>query len=368
MYNPFNITHHPTQPTSENIPMDIPISIGPAPHQPIQNSTILSILKNNNNNTNPLSQNNPSITTHTQEDPLQKSLAPFIPSVTPSYIYRYPQISDAIQTTHEVINEWKPDTAQGKYELEARFGKWCGQYFQSGVSKQFTEKILHMFETFSDWEKIVDWEETHDYYYTSPNQVLNQPLVRTTVMFQNNPQNGKKGIVTEHLRKYPKRKIDLVYTPFNSSQKGNTFPPYLHDSQYDLRVCLNYEEKVPEQELPSIINPSSVRIKSRKSYYYKSEECPSSDPIWKFDITRSWTGHSKSEAEIKQKNGETNYEIELECLNPQAAMISTKHDSFYVTTSLLLKMKDFIVHTDGPDDFQWQPLNKVYTNNEVGCF
>lgn len=345
MYNPFTTT----QPT-EDIPMDIPISVGPPPHQPIQNSTILSILKNNNNNNT-------------------KELPAFIPSATPSYVYKYPQISDAIQTTHDVINEWKPDTLQGKYELEARFGKRLGQHFQTGVSKQFTEKILCMFESFPNWAKISDWEETHDYYYISPNQLANLPLVRTTVIFQNNPQNGKKNIVTEHIRKYSKHKIDLVYTSFHAPQKGGIFPtPYSNDSQYDLRVCLNYEEKVPDQELPSIINPNSVRIKSRKSYYYKSEEYPSSEPIWKFDITRSWTGHSKSEAEMKQKNGETNYEIELECLNPRAAMVSPKHDSFYVMTSLLLKMKDFILYTDGSEDFRWQPLNKTFQSTEVGCF
>ena len=152
-------------------------------------------------------------------------------------------------------------------------------------------------------------------------------------------------------------KLDYQYKTQNPT--SNKF-------QYDLRVNLNFEERVPDQELPSIVNPSSMRIKSRKSFYYKSDNFPSSMPMWKFDITRSWTAANRSDAEMKQKNGETIYEIELECLNPQALMVSQKHDSWYVACSLLMKMRDFMTYANNTQDkeksalfdFKWEPIQK----------
>jgi hypothetical protein len=287
------------------------------------------------------------------------TLTPFIPFPVPKYIHKYPQIYDATQYIRELISEWKGDTAQGAYELEARFGKWQGQHFQSGVSKPFTEKILNMFDTFAQWSRVTDWEETHDYYYAN-HADQNVPMVRTTASFRTDSKTGRKRIVTEHIRKYPRHKIDFQYV--------TTSPLVYPDFRYDLRICLNYEERVSEQELPSIVNPSSVRIKSRKSFYYKSEEFPSAEPLWKFDVTRSWNGASRTEAELKQKNGDIIYELELECLNPRGLMVSPQHDSFYVACSMLLKMKDFLTHA-GSTEFKWEPIQRPpVSTHDVQCF
>ena len=281
-------------------------------------------------------------------------LSAFIPHPTPRYLYKYPQVSDAIQTMHTLISEWKPPTAQGSYELECRFGTWQGQYFHNGVSRAFVEKILSMFETFPQWSKVTDWEETHDYYYSNGSDPT-LPMVRTTASFKTDSKTGRKHIVTEHIRKYTRSKMDFQY-------HGSPT-----EFRYDIRVGLNYEEKVSDQELPSIVNPSSVRIKSRKSFYYKSEDFPSSEPLWRFDITRSWNGLSRSEAEIKQRNGETTFEVELECLNPRALMVSPKHDSFYVACSMMLKMKDFLTYPN-QTDFKWEPIQRPQPAHDVECF
>jgi hypothetical protein len=89
------------------------------------------------------------------------------------------------------------------------------------------------------------------------------------------------------------------------------------------------------------------------------------EPVWKFDVTRSWLGNTKSEAERKQKeNDSTNYEFELECLNPRVLMCSDKHDSFYVMCSMLLKMSDFVGH----NSFRWDPVQKITSISDVECF
>lgn len=290
------------------------------------------------------------ITPPTSHDPLTA----FIPNPVPRYLHKYHHIYDAVQSVQSIVSEWKPANERGSFELECRFGVWQGQYFENGVTKLFIEKILSMFDTFTEWKKITDWEETHDYYYANGKDT-SAPMVRTTASFKVDPKTGRKSIQTQHMRKYQRAKIDFKY-----------MGP-LSDFHYDLRVGLNYEENVSEQELPSIVNPSSVRIKSRKSFYYTSEDFPSIDPIWRFDITRSWTGYSRTDAELKQRKGETTYEFELECLNPRALMVTPKHDSFYVACSMLLKMKDFMDTTEKLD-FKWEPIQRIPQTFDVACF
>ena len=296
----------------------------------------------------------------------QNSSFPYVSDTIPLYIYKYPHVTLAVQTFHHIVNEWQPDTLEGKYELEARFGLWTGQYFKNGVSKKFIEKVLYLFEQCPHWFKITDWEDTHDYYFDetimncsqyksssewprSGNHYSNA-IIRITTHFVSDPLSGKKSITTEYIKKISKRKLNLKFVD------GTNGKDRLSNDLYDLRVCLNYEETLSKEDIPDCMNPTSVRLKTRKSFYYKSDNIPSYDPVWKFDITRSWLGESKSEAEHKQKaNESTNYELELECLNPTALMCLDKHDSFYVMCSMLLKMSDLL---NSQVSFRWDPIQQ----------
>lgn len=283
---------------------------------------------------------------------------PFVQASIPQYIYKYPHITLAVQTNHDIINEWKPDSSDGKYELEARLGLWSGHSFKSGVSKNFVEKILLMFKNSPYWFKISEWEDTHDYYYEGGNfeeglggpvHNNNDNVIRIRSTFTKDQLTGNKTIKTEYIKKISIRKINLKFVD------GTSGRDQWANDLYDVRVSLNYEKTLTQEEIPECINPSSVRIKNRKSFYYKSDNLPSYDPIWKFDVTRSWTGYSKTDAEHKQrKNESTVYEIELECLNPITLMkCSEKHNSFYVMCSMLLKMADLL---NSPTSFRWDPI------------
>jgi hypothetical protein len=295
---------------------------------------------------------------------------PFIANIMPNYIHKYPQISDAIQQVQSIIDQWKSETQNGSFELEARFGRWKGQYFESGVTKAFIEKVLEMFQTYPQWSTVTDWEETHDYFYNS--DTTSKGLIRTTASFRvdEKSESGRKSIVTHHIRKHALSKFDFQY------KTSQLLTPKF---QFDIRVNLNFEERVLDHELPSIVNPSSMRIKSRKSFYYKSDNFPATTPLWKFDITRSWTAATRSDAEMKQKNGETTFEFELECLNPRALMLSPKHDSWYVACSLLMKMRDFMIFANNShskstnanespsfNDFKWEPVRGFSSNVAPG--
>lgn len=326
-------------------------------------------------------------------------LEPFIEPASPPYLTRYPEIFDAVHGVKDLVAEWKAENRHGSFELEARLGVLkSGQQdgFTPGVSHSFMERTLAMLNTFQGhWKKETPWEETHDYYYlTSPDK----SMVRTTSTFYSDPTTGKKEIRTTHIRKIGHKKLDYRFMssilptllpPDRVSRRKSVrhlserttrnSPSVLRTEQslsvceiaprYDLRVVLNYEEKIHRKDLPNIINPSFVRIKSRKTFFYTSENFPSSSPIWRIDLTQSWSGKSKSEAEIAQKTQEPVYEIELECLNPKALMISPKHDHFYVACSLLLKMRDFVSHFE--NNFKWVPVKKKLSAAQeqvVHCF
>lgn len=282
----------------------------------------------------------------------------FVSDTCPQYLKKYYQIVDAVCQSHRIINEWKPSTPQMTYEIEARFGTWMGNYFKSHVTKGFTEQVLALFETYTLWQRVTPWEESHDYFYDTAGK-----QIRTSVYFRIDPITQKREMTTEHIKKYSKHCIDFKYV---SCDGGLSSP-----NQYDLRVSLNCEETVPKSELPSVINPSSVRIKSRKSFYHKSGTFPSSEPLWRFDVTRVWHGNTRTEAEQNQRNGTTVYEIELELLNPQLLRISPSHDSYYAMCSLLLKMYDFIACVNGVDKFKWEPVispSQIQSMEDANCF
>jgi len=320
-------------------------------------STLLSTLrefeKNESKHSNPMC----SMDSTFSSLPLQ----PFISPALPSYLNKYPEIVEAVQGVKELVDEWKEETGVGGYELEARLGKFTLTGFKPGVSCQFMENVIIMLKSYKKWSSETDWEETHDYYYKTDE--TNLPMVRTTSSFIIDKVTGRRRIGADHIRKHVKRVLDYKY---------HSSTPASFQHNYDLRVNLSFEEVISRENLPTIVNPSFMRIKCRKSFYYTSEQFPSSVPIWKLDLTRSWSGASKSEAELRQKTEEPVYEIEIECINPLALMISPKHDTIYVACSLLLKMKDFVTEfSKVVESFKWIPVQKKMTATQeqiVTCF
>lgn len=292
-----------------------------------------------------------------------KVLQPYISPSVPKYLSNYPEISEAVQTVKDIVMEWRAPTSTNMFELEARLGKLGSDRFQPGVSVHFMEKVVNMMNTYQQWSEVTPWTETHDYYYANGADA-SLPPVRTTAQFEIDSDTQKRRVKTSHMRKFNIRKYDYLF--MSQSVKLPT-----DHYQYDLRISLNREESVPASELPRIVNPTFMRIKSRKTYFYTSEDSPASKPIWRFDLTKSWSAPTKTQAEIKQRTEDPVFEIELECINPMALMTSPKHDAFYVACSMLLKMKDFITFLSNGETFKWSPAAD-YTNaslqSTVTCF
>lgn len=300
---------------------------------------------------------------HKDQKETTSSLQPFIVSEVPKYLSNYPEISDAVMSVKDLVNEWKPPTPTCQYELEARLGRLGPHNFETGVMPAFMERVVSLMNTYQQWSDVTPWVETHDYFYHAGSDP-SKPMVRTTAQFEIEPGTAKKRMKISNVRKYTLMKYDYQFV-----SQTMTLPTDMH--QYDLRVTLNREETLNKDDLPRIVNPTYMRIKSRKTYFYTSPDMPSNKPIWRFDLTKSWAATTKTQAEMKQKNEEPTFELELECLDPSALMTSPTRDSFYVACSLLLKVKDFITYvTQGNDMFKWIPAIPKQSSEpaNVRCF
>jgi hypothetical protein len=277
----------------------------------------------------------------------------------PDYLLKYPQIQTAVSRIHGLLKNL-PSSADkklyndGRFELEARFGTVSQDgrnSFQPGVTKEFMHQCLQFLDTYPDWKLVKDWEETHDYYYElppHPEDLRGQGiLVRTSVAFRKQGDSMAE-IVTEHTCKQVRDKQDFRYVA--NHRMGGMSPPGM-----DVRVSLNFEEIIPADSvatsIPARVQPKYVRIKNRKSFIYQPAH--STVPIWSLDFTKSWSASTRSQAETKQKQQQTVYEIEVECLDPYTYMNDPRRDQFYLATSLMLKMRDFV----GIDSqFHWEPV------------
>lgn len=280
----------------------------------------------------------------------------------PKYVTRYPQVMSATPRVKSIIDLFPKEKIsrgtqqQGLYELEARFGTLerdpttHKEFFKAGVSQEFMRKSLHRLQQFGEWCEVTPWVETTDYYYALPPgpDDLNDKglLVRTTTEYNKDAALWKP----THICKTLRDKQDFRYIASLPSMVETAPSP--NSAKYDLRVSLNFEERVPDELIPQAVpDLRYVRIKSRKSF-----RCASKDtkvPVWSFDFTQSWAGATFEEAEQKQKRSDTCFEIELECLDPFAYLHTAKNDPYMLAMSMLLKMRDFI----GPAvPFHWEPV------------
>jgi hypothetical protein len=200
-------------------------------------------------------------------------------------------------------------------ELETRLGKITSSGFDPGVRKPVYERILMLMQSTRGWARVTPWKEMVDYYYDD----MNDEPVRTTVMFD----EMQRKICQRHIRKTKIASIDL--------QEKST--------QIDVRVALAIEQEIDASLIPEIVNPYLVRIKQRRSIYYTPNGM--TDPVWVYDLTLTWQGETKEEAEYNQKECEPICEVEVECLSPGAYRQHNQEDYKFVAKSLLLKILDF---------------------------
>lgn len=258
-----------------------------------------------------------------------------------------------------VLNERDPLVS---YELEARFGTvnahahYSGQpshqhypggtlRFQSGVPHMVMEKIMRDLASYDHWFNVDEFHEMQDFVYP----VHNIGNVRTTVQYDDKHTGELK---RRHIHK---ERLDSVMLRLEHADGGHVDPsvrPYL----LDVRIDLNREQEIRDDDprLPQLQNTTHMRIKQRRSYCYAS--AGALRPTWQFDVTFSWSGTNKTEAERQQKMHPPVCEFECELVNPRYVLLETGKDDMYVASSLLLKMADFIPISS--PQYRWQPVHR----------
>lgn len=230
-------------------------------------------------------------------------------------------IAKQVKLLRKLTQQSKHD-AKMHFELEARLGTFSGSTFTPGVNYETLDHIQRMLESYEDWDSVTpQWVEMHDYFYPSPAIAEDDGNIRSTVRFHP-PESSRKSIDIEHLLKKRLSKLDLGY------QGEGT------ESAYHMRFTLAQEVTIDKDDVPDIVKPKFIRIKHRREF---TKGC------WRFDLTKTWSGATRIEAENQQMNQEPRYEVEVECIDPKQYLSQDYHTDQYVATSILVKLLDFVV-------------------------
>jgi len=222
-----------------------------------------------------------------------------------TWINKYPQILDCIQSASEIVGLLRKNP---EYELEARFGT-LNQRFQPGITRKKMDDIIDMMQKSNYVIGDDEWKEELDCYFMHDNKYLRTRVKYDSNSMTVNPETTEKTLV---------KSVDYILK-HEKKEEGS-----------DIRISLKTENDVCNY--PSSVNPILVRIKQHRRFV-------TANKIWAFDFSMTWSGKTRSEAEIKQMNSDPIFEFECELMNTDILLEKTNE---YIACSLLLKMMDFL--------------------------
>lgn len=170
-------------------------------------------------------------------------------------------------------------------ELELRMGRRSGHGFAATVTKEEMDTVLRTIADSNPFHDTQEWIESHDYFFQHDGQ-----MVRSSVTFDVTDFS----MLTVHV---VKKRIART------------------DAQR-FRVAAATESPVQAKTLPFATSVDHMRIKQRRSICVRPPEL--TKPLWRYDFTIVWGADSKQQAELMQRAGPANYEVEVEVLAPGA--------------------------------------------------
>lgn len=205
------------------------------------------------------------------------------------------------------------DKAACALELEARLGRYdttTGR-FEAGLYGLYFHNVVGALDGCQQWASVTDWEEVVDTFHTLPNG----QAARTSMSGAGAHTVTKTRVASQQL-------LCMGTLAATNSQSG-----------LDVRITLSREQAVPA---PFSALPSLVRLKQRRSYLAAN---------WRFDVSRTWSGASRSAAEAAQMAEGPVYEVELE-FTPTPAYLG--EDTDHIARSMLHKLWN-LLHPLGQD-------------------
>jgi len=179
--------------------------------------------------------------------------------------------------------------------------------YDSGVTKTLFEETLCRLESYKEWDTVSEWVETHDTFFAWQDR---NTTVRSSVHYA-----GDETLDAVHIETARKELQGPVYV-FAETQ----------DSSLAVKLSLCREIRVETIDMPTVVTPTHVRIKQRKSFRLLSspDHLKSSggggggggggNVAFRYDLSRVWSGRNSREADLRQRVSDPIYEIEVELL------------------------------------------------------
>ena len=268
------------------------------------------------------------------------------------------------------------------FELEARLGRIKSSstmvdgstHFETGVDPIFYEEVASLLDEFKDWSYISPVHMIAEHFYS---------CYLPTVSISNNGECGSSGLreaevrmvlrtdptleigqnqdmnIIDHIEKRRINHVDiqtLVDYPLGSCG--------LPSDWCDVRFSLSEETKINPEHLPSCAIMVHMRFMARQTYVYKSM---SDGTEWHYDLTRTWSAPTRSEAEQNIKNNVPPvYEIEIELVD----IGKVNYRAQDLAQSLIMKTTDLFAcsldrlsssssMSNGNASVQWSPCKKI---------
>jgi hypothetical protein len=182
-------------------------------------------------------------------------------------------------------------------ELECRLGYVSGTEFVSAVDPLWFTTLHKRLEQCPQWSYQTQWVESEDTFFKdAQNRIVRQSR-------HCDPDSCQVSLHT--VCKQNKQHVDIAV-----SDIGVQCNEILPSKISTLRVSVCDEHSVPTHTLPVVVVPVHVRIKQRKTFEYASTTHPGAH--WRFELTRSWSGTTREEAETAQFTAPPSHEVEVE--------------------------------------------------------
>jgi len=234
-------------------------------------------------------------------------------------------------------------------ELEARLGRVeespvdGSTRFVSGVDASFYEEVVSLFDEFDGWSDVGPVRMIVEHFYPcrlptvslsnvgdEARGAMRDAEVRMVICTDPTRESGPEAHCVDHVEK---RRVDnvsvrtVVDYPLGSCGVPSDW--------WDVRFSLSEETRIDPDYLPQIVGPRHVRFMVRQTYAYRSASDAS---LWHYDVTRTWSGATRADAEQKMKRGAAPvYEIEIELADPGRTLAT---DAQTLAQSLLMKTAD----------------------------
>lgn len=194
-------------------------------------------------------------------------------------------------------------------ELEVRLGFWSDDdgSFRPGVSHVVFEQLQRDLEETPTLQAEAEWREVVDYFYaTGRNETT-----RTRVVFDPTCMQ----MSTEHVKKRGQSSVVM-----RRRDEGD-------------EVCrVAWSSEVPHTDCPGACVPTHVRIKQRRCF----RDVRDGRVVWSYELSKTWSGSSRSAVEHLQHVSEPTYEVECELVDEGRAYVSSRTDE-QVARSLVAK-------------------------------